>query len=67
MTFTNTIQASDTTAVINPMFGDVDTSALQFRVHSLQFTHLSVSITGFNQEKRASKPSTVPTGHTVLQ
>lgn len=28
MTFTNTIQASDTTAVINPMFGDVDTSRL---------------------------------------
>ena len=42
-------------------------AALQFLEHCLQFTHFEVSITGLNHEKRAMKPSTVPTGQIVLQ
>ena len=40
--------------------------ALQLRAQRLQPTHFSGSIAGRSSEKRARKPSTVPTGQTVL-
>ncbi len=41
--------------------------ALQLREQSLQSTHFDLSITIRKSEKREKKPSTVPTGHIVLQ
>ncbi len=39
---------------------------LQLRAQRPQPLHFDVSITGLRSEKRDSRPSTVPTGHTVL-
>ena len=41
--------------------------ALQFTSQSLQFLHLSASITGRKMAKREKKLSVVPTGHMLLQ